>query len=143
MPRPVNALIIDDEPHVRVLLVSILKQLGLRTVWEAGDGNAGLGQVALHKPDVVLLDLNLPQISGLEVLEKIRAENPELPVIIVSAQSTMRTVSRAKELGAIDFVVKYAPKSEVVEMLSRALDKVAGEVSGETVSDGEMPPAPL
>jgi DNA-binding NarL/FixJ family response regulator len=126
MPRPVNALIIDDEAHVRILLTNILKQLGIKTVWDAAEGGAGLGLVALHKPDVVILDLNLPQISGMEVLQKIKAENPKMPVIVVSAQSTIRTINKAKELGAEGFVVKYAPKAELIEMLSIALDRIAG-----------------
>src|SRR5580700_3849902 len=100
MPRPANALIIDDEPHVRVLLTAILKQLGVRTIWEAEDGTTGIERVAQQKPDFVLLDLNLPQMSGLEVLEKLKAANPTIPIIVVSAQSTVRTVNRVKDLGA-------------------------------------------
>jgi DNA-binding NarL/FixJ family response regulator len=71
MPRPVNALIIDDEAHVRVLLTALLKQMDIRTVWEAPDGTSGLAQAALHNPEVVLLDINLPEIGGLDVLSKL------------------------------------------------------------------------
>ena len=66
MPRPANALIVDDESHVRVLLRVLLKQLGIETVWEAADGSAALEQATAHKPDVILLDINLPQVGGLE-----------------------------------------------------------------------------
>jgi DNA-binding NarL/FixJ family response regulator len=143
MPRPVNALVIDDEAHVRVLLTTILKQLGVRTVWDADNGVTGLGQAALQKPEVVLLDLNMPQISGMEVLEKLKAEHPTMPVIVVSAQSTVRTIARAKELGAVGFVVKYAPKSEVIQMLSDALDAIAGisRDAGKETDDKTAAPA--
>jgi two-component system KDP operon response regulator KdpE len=137
MPRPANALIIDDEIHVRVLLTAILKQLGIRTIWDAADGRTGLVQAALHKPDIVLLDLNLPEVSGIDVLEKLKADNPAMPVIVVSAQSTVRTIARVKELGANGYVIKYAPKSEVIQMLSDALDAVAGEPASKPAEDVE------
>ena len=139
MPRPANALIIDDEIHVRVFLTAILRQLGIRTIWDATDGRSGLGQAALHKPDVVLLDLSLPEVSGIEVLEKLKADNPELPVIVVSAQSTVRTIARTKELGASGYVIKYAPKSEVIQMLSDTLDAIAGGPSNDGEKTAEKP----
>jgi DNA-binding NarL/FixJ family response regulator len=142
MPRPVNALIVDDEAHVRVLLGAMLKQLGVKTTWEAADGTSGIAQVALHKPDVVLLDINLPEISGLDVLSKLRAEHPDVPVIIVSAQNTVRTLNRASELGAQGYVVKYAAKSEVAQMLSDALDRIAGIPEKEATGEGENKEAP-
>lgn len=142
MPRPVNALIVDDEAHVRVLLSALLKQLDIKTVWEAADGTAGIAQAGLHNPDVVFLDINLPEISGLEVLAKLKAEHPKMPVVIVSAQSTVRTINVARELGAEGFVVKYAPKSEVLQMLSDALDRIAGDPVKESKEDGEKPAAP-
>jgi DNA-binding NarL/FixJ family response regulator len=143
MPRPVNALIVDDEPHVRVLIKMLLKQLGIETVWEAGDGNVALDQAAAHRPDVILLDINLPQIGGLEVLAKLKAAHPKIPVIIVSSQSTMKTVIQTRELGAEAYVLKHAPKSEVLQMLSDAFDNIAeadSALPGPT--DGELPAAP-
>jgi DNA-binding NarL/FixJ family response regulator len=139
MPRPVNALIVDDEAHVRVLLVTLLKQLGVKTTWEASDGTAGIAQAALHNPEVVLLDINLPEISGLDVLSRLKADHPNIPVIIVSAQTTVRTVNRANELGAAGFVVKYAAKSEVAQMLSDVLDKIGGVAGGDPPGEGEKP----
>jgi DNA-binding NarL/FixJ family response regulator len=125
MPRPVNALIVDDEPHVLVLLRGLLKQLGIETVWEAADGTAALEQAAAHNPEVVLLDLNLPQTDGLQVLEKLKAAHPSMPVIVVSAQSTIRTYYRARELGAEGYVLKHATKAEVLRMLSDVFDSIA------------------
>jgi DNA-binding NarL/FixJ family response regulator len=139
MPRPVNALIIDDEPHVVVLLASLLKQLGVSTIWDAPDGAVGIQKVEAHKPDVVLLDLNLPQLDGLQVLEKLKAGHPKLPVVVVSAQSTMRTMNRAQELGALAYVLKFGPKSEVLNQLSAAFDAIA-ETPAE-VPEGGTPDA--
>jgi DNA-binding NarL/FixJ family response regulator len=142
MPRPANALIIDDEAHVRVLLAAILKQLGVRTVWEAEDGASGIEKAAQQKPDFVLLDLNLPQMSGLEVLEKLKAANPATPVIVVSAQSTVRTVNRVKELGAEGYVVKYSHKAELTQMISDLLDEFSERPSDKQIADGAKPPVP-
>jgi DNA-binding NarL/FixJ family response regulator len=130
MPRPVNALIVDDEPHVRVLIRMLLKQLGIETIWEAADGGEALEKAASHKPNVILLDINLPQIGGLEVLGKLKAAHPEIPVIIVSSQSTMKTVIQTRELGAEAYVLEHAPKSEVLQMLSEAFDHIAENTGG-------------
>ena len=142
MPRPVNALIIDDEPHVILLLRGLLKQLGIETIWDAADGSAGLDKASSLKPDVVLLDLNLPQIDGLEVLAKLREKHPGIPVIVVSAQSTLRTINRARELGAVSYVLKHAPKTEVLQTLSDAFDAIGEKSSGETAAEGKEPAAP-
>ena len=141
MPRPVNALIVDDEAHVRVLVRVLLKQLGIETVWEAPDGSAALAQAAAHKPDVILLDINLPQVGGLEVLGRLKAAHPGIPVIIVSSQSTIKTVEQTRELGAAAYVLKHAPKSEVLQMLSDAFDEIAAKTGGEPVPDGGGKPA--
>ena len=135
MPRPANALIVDDEPHVRVLIKILLKQLGIETVWEAGDGSSALEQAAAHKPDVILLDINLPQVGGLEVLSRLKAAHPAIPVIVVSSQSTMKTVIQTRELGAVAYVLKHAPKADVLQMLSDAFDSIAeGDSDGEALA---------
>ena len=141
MPRPVNALVVDDEAHVRVLIKALLKQLGILTVWEAVEGNAALEMAALHKPDVILLDINLPQVGGLEVLARLKSAAPDIPVVVVSSQSTMRTVSQTQELGAVAYVLKHAPKAEVLKMLSDAFDQIA-EDSGDKPVDPAKPATP-
>ncbi len=125
MPRPVNVLIIDDEPHVRVVFRVLLKQLGIQTVWEAADGATALEMATANHPQVVLLDINLPHMNGLEVLARLKAAHPSMPVIIVSSQNTMKTVIQARELGAAAYVLKHAPKAEVLQMISDAFDNIA------------------
>jgi two-component system OmpR family response regulator len=142
MPRPASALIIDDEVHVRVFLTAILRQLGIRTIWDAADGPTGLGHAAQNMPDFVLLDLNLPEVSGFDVLQKLKALYPKLPVIVVSAQSTVRTINRVKELGADGYVVKYAAKSEVLQMLSDILDRIAEKADGRDAGGAGKPVTP-
>jgi DNA-binding NarL/FixJ family response regulator len=142
MARPTTALIVDDEAHVRVLIRMLLKQLGIETVWDAADGSEALEKAATHKPHVVLLDINLPIVGGLEVLAKLKAAHPEIPVIIVSSQSTMKTVIQTRELGAEAYVLKHAPKSEVLQMLSDAFDSIAEKSDDAAPGGGEPAPAP-
>jgi DNA-binding NarL/FixJ family response regulator len=119
----------------------LLKQLGIETVWEAADGSAALEMADAQKPDVILLDINLPQVGGLEVLAKLKAAHPSIPVIIVSSQSTMKTVIQTRELGAEAYVLKHAPKSEVLQMLSDAFDNIAINTGGDAAPGGDPKPA--
>ena len=122
MPRPTNALIVDDEPHVRVFLRLLLKELGIENVWEAGDGAQALAQARLHQPELVLLDINLPVMSGLEVLAHLGTMLPGVPVIMVTSQGAMKTVVECVRLGATAYILKHIPKAEALAMLREALD---------------------
>jgi two-component system, chemotaxis family, chemotaxis protein CheY len=77
MPRPATALIVDDERHVHVYLRLLLKKLGVETVWDAAEGHTALELAAMHKPDVVLLDINLPQVSGWRCSQSSRRRIPK------------------------------------------------------------------
>jgi DNA-binding NarL/FixJ family response regulator len=124
-----------------MLIRILLRQLKIETVWDAVDGNEALEQAAAHKPDVILLDINLPRVGGLEVLAKLKAAFPAIPVIIVSSQSTMKTVIQTRELGAEAYVLKHAPKAEVLQMLSDAFDSIAASSGAAVPGDGEVKPA--
>lgn len=137
MPRPVSALIVDDEAHVHVYLRILLKQLGVATVWDASDGHAALELAAAHKPDVILLDMNLPQISGLEVLAKLKIANPKTHVIIVSVESKPETLVHARELGADAYVLKHLPRTKILQMLKEAFDTIAELTDGENAEGGK------
>jgi DNA-binding NarL/FixJ family response regulator len=143
MPRPVSALIVDDENHVHVYLRLLLKQLGVATVWDAHDGHAALELAATHKPDVVLLDMNLPQISGLEVLAKLKVANPKVHVIIVSVESKPETLVQARDLGADAYVLKHLPRAKILQMLSEAFDTIAELTDGEAGAPEKAAPGPL
>lgn len=134
MARPTNALIVDDEPHVRLFVKMLLKQLGIQDTWEAGDGVQALALVAQHNPELVLLDINLPQMSGIEVLAALQQERRGLPVIMISAQSSMKTVLECVKLGAIAYILKHSPKAEALKMLGEAIDSLDGE---EPEAEGE------
>ena len=129
MPQPRRALVVDDEPHVRVFLKLLLRELGIEVCGEAGDGARALELINEVQPELVLLDLNMPQLGGLEVLRQIQEERPDLPVIVVSSQSAMKTVQEVAQLGAIGYVLKHASKNEALRALREALATLEGEPS--------------
>jgi len=119
-----SVLIIEDEPVYVEALEIALGQDGL-TVFAAGDGRSGLEQFARVVPDVVLLDLMLPGIQGLDVLRRIR-ETSNVPVIVVSAKDQESAVVTALELGADDYVTKPYSVRELVARIRAAARRAAG-----------------
>lgn len=127
MARPTTALIVDDEAHVRTFLRLLLRETGIETCWEAADGGTALAMVAQHNPELILLDLNLPVMGGLEVLAKIGATQPEIPMVIVTSQSAMSTVQEAVRLGAAGYMLKHNPRNEARAALRELLDSMGDE----------------
>lgn len=125
MARPTNALIVDDEAHVRVFVRLLLKQFGIEQTWEASDGVRALAMIAQHQPELVMLDINLPMMSGLEVLAALQHERWSPPVIMISSQSSMKTVTECVKLGATAYILKHSPRPVALKMLGEALDGLA------------------
>lgn len=111
-----TALIIDDEIQIRRLLRLALESRGY-TVREAETGTLGLQEAAFHRPDVVLLDLGLPDIDGLEVLKRLR-EWSEVPVLILSVRDQEDVKVAALENGADDYVTKPFSTAELIARLA-------------------------
>ena len=103
-----NLLIVDDDEVLRSLLATELTRFG-HHVAAAATAGEGLRLVGETEPDVVLLDLSLPDQSGLEVLKQLRAERPMLEVVVLTAHGTIDSAIAATKLGAYDFLQKPAP----------------------------------
>jgi DNA-binding response OmpR family regulator len=118
-------LIIEDDRFLRELMVRKLKMENLEVV-EAEDGAEGLKKIKEEKPDLVLLDLILPEMDGFEVLEQKRKDEEikDIPVIILSNLGQKEEIDRGLQLGAKDFLVKahFSP-SEIVEKIKLFLQK--------------------
>ncbi len=110
-----KALIIDDEQQMRRLLRMVLESRGYE-VCEAADGQLGLQEAAFHRPDVVLLDLGLPGLGGIEVLKRLR-EWTDVPVLILSVRDQEMVKVEALELGADDYVTKPFGTAELLARL--------------------------
>ena len=122
---PISALIIDDEPHVRAYVRLTLQSLDVTTTWEASDGATALALYAEHAPTVVLLDVNMPMISGAETLQQLVELDPDANVVIVTSDSGHQTVRRFLELGAMGYVLKQRPPEEFRAALNELLAQFA------------------
>ncbi|MGO4838040.1 response regulator transcription factor, partial [Rhizobiaceae sp. 2RAB30] len=116
----VKILVVDDEPPIRKLL-----RVGLGTqdysVVEAGNARAAVEQVKAERPDLILLDLGLPDLAGHDLLRQWRDEGLELPVVILSSRTDEAGIVKALELGADDYVTKPFGMNELVARIRVAL----------------------
>ncbi len=114
-----TVLVIDDEPPIRRLLRTTLAAQDYRVI-EAADGQEGLSLLRHEKPDVLLVDLGLPDIDGLELIRMIRAESP-VPIVVLSSRDDEKGKVEALDLGADDYVTKPFGMEELVARLRTAL----------------------
>ncbi len=113
-------LIVDDERNIRRTIGMILKAEGFR-VLEAGSGEEGLDLLAKESPDLVLLDVRLPGMGGLETLREMRSRHPGQAVIMISGHATVRTAVEATQEGAHNFLEKPLSKESVLVAVRNAL----------------------
>jgi two-component system KDP operon response regulator KdpE len=115
----VTVLVIDDEPPIRRLLRTTLTAQDYR-VLEAANGQEGLSLLRHERPDVLIVDLGLPDIEGLELIRTIRAESP-VPIVVLSSRDDEKGKVEALDLGADDYVTKPFGMEELVARLRAAL----------------------
>lgn len=113
-------LVVDDESSIRRTLEGILRDEGFRTA-TAGDGESALKAFRDARPSLVLLDIWMPGLDGIETLKKIRAISPDTPVIMMSGHATIATAITATRLGASDFIEKPLDLEGVLTVVNRAL----------------------
>jgi two-component system nitrogen regulation response regulator NtrX len=116
-----HILVVDDEPSIRSTLGGILEDEGYR-VTAAGSGGEGLRRFADETPDLVVLDIWMEGMDGLEVLAEIKRIRPEAAVVMISGHGTIETAVKATRLGAWDFVEKPLSLEKTLLTVSRALD---------------------
>ncbi len=114
-------LIVDDEKSIRDIFSLLLEEKGY-AVETAETGAEGLGMIRKFEPDVVLLDMNLPDIPGLEVLGRIKEVRPDTAIIIITAFGTIRSAVEATKLGAYDYLEKPVDNEELLLMIFRILE---------------------
>ena len=114
-----QVLVVDDDPHIRQLLVFALEKAGL-SAREAEDGEAALASVGQQRPDLVVLDINMPKLAGLEVCRRLRAQG-DLPILFLSSRDDEIDRILGIELGADDYVVKPFSPREVVARVQAIL----------------------
>jgi len=112
--KPVRVLLADDHTLVRAGIRELLQKIdGLEVVGETGDGREALDLVKTHGPDVVLMDITMPGLNGLEAAERIAKERPKTRVIILSMHATEEYVMQALRAGAAGYLLKEAALAEL------------------------------
>ena len=133
--QEITCLIVDDHEVVREgLRLSLSRSPHIRVIGEAPDGATAVALTERRKPDVVIMDVRMPGMDGLEATKQISEQTPDSAVLIFTAYSERSLLSRGLESGAKGYILKEAPH----ETLLRAIEKVAG---GETYVDPALMPA--
>ena len=117
-----NILICDDAAFMRMMIKDILTKNGYNIAGEAENGAKAVEKYAELKPDLVLMDITMPEMDGIEALKKIKASDPGASVIMCSAMGQQAMVIESIQSGAKDFIVKPFQADRVIE----ALQKVVG-----------------
>src|SRR5579875_2779546 len=114
-------LVVDDAAFMRMMIKDILSKNGFEVVGEAADGAQAVERYQELKPDLVTMDITMPEVDGIEALKRIRAIDPQARVIVCSAMGQQAMVIDAIQAGAKDFIVKPFQADRVVEAVQKAL----------------------
>lgn len=118
-----RVLVVDDHPAFRRALTSALKMVdGFEVAGEAGGGVAACQEAGTLEPDVVLMDLSMPDLSGIDAMKQIHERQPRLPVVILTAHADPGVEKEAREAGASGFLAKGIGLEELVVVLNEATD---------------------
>jgi DNA-binding NarL/FixJ family response regulator len=116
---PIRLLVADDHAVVRAGVVSMVRESDITVVAEACDGAQALQLAQQHRPDVVLLDVRMPESDGMACLSKLKAEMPDIPVVIFTAHDNPTYIARAVALGAAGYLVKSASQAELISAVQQ------------------------
>ena len=122
----VKILIIDDNAHIRTMLAGILRAIGINLIIEAGDGAEALQILRTNRIDVVLTDLAMGPLDGIDFVRLLRnspdSPNQRVPVIMITGHSTMRRIEEARDVGVDEFLTKPLTARGVVHRLQQVID---------------------
>ena len=112
-----SILLVDDEAHIRKFVGLILRQLGVTKILEAGNGEEALTIYVAEQPDLVLLDVNMPKMDGMETLKRLKEINPDCVVVMLTSLTNRLHVEGALAGGAANYIRKDTPKDEIIKAL--------------------------
>lgn len=118
-PRPPRLLIVDDAMIMRMRIAAIAREAGWEVAGEAADGAEGLARFRELRPDLVTLDIVMPNLDGVETLRAIRAEDPAASVVMVSAVDQRAKLVECIDLGAVDFIVKPFDRERLASLFAK------------------------
>ena len=117
-----SILLVDDEPHIRKYVSLILRQLGTPRLIEAGNGVEAISAYRRENPDLILLDVNMPIMDGIETLKKLKEIAPECIVVMLTSLANRQTIEQAIELGAANYIRKDTSREEIAKALAETID---------------------
>ena len=121
--KPIHVILADDHTLVRAGIRALLERLpGVKVIGEAGDGRAVLNLVKAHQPDVVLMDIAMPGLNGLEAAERMTRDFPTVRIIMLSMHNNEEYVLRAIKAGVSGYLLKKAATAELETALHRVVD---------------------
>jgi two-component system chemotaxis response regulator CheY len=129
--RPQRLLVVDDATIMRKRIAGIAREAGWEIVAEAANGLEGLAMYRQHKPDLVTLDIVMPELDGVETLRQLRSEAPHARVVMVSAVDQRAKLRECITLGALDFVVKPFDKARLMSLFTKYGETRAPQDAGE------------
>lgn len=122
--KNLNFVVVDDAVFMRTLLKRMIEETeGYTVVGEGGNGYEAINQAKKHKPDVMTLDITMPELDGVNAIREILNESPDTKIIMVSAMGQQTMVIDAIKMGARDFVIKPFEKSRVMEAIKNVTSK--------------------
>lgn len=130
-----TAILVDDEHTMRVLLTKLLRQCGCTVVGRGENGKDALELLSIKKPDLLFLDINMPKLNGMELLEQIDKEDISAEICMISADAFSDNVKRAVELGVSGFIVKPLTLQRIESFINRAKEKIRARRSQQASSE--------
>jgi len=127
----IRVLIADDEAHIRALLGVIVSRLGGEVVALASDGEEALRLYEHHRPDLSLLDIHMPRLTGDVVMARIMQINPDALVIMLTAQDSVDSVRQCLDLGARNYILKNNPAEKIFELIQSSWAEYVAKIRGE------------
>ncbi|MDR0881286.1 MAG: response regulator [Candidatus Adiutrix sp.] len=116
-----RVLIVDDSPIMRQMLVKIFTDGGFAVAGEAADGTEAIARFEELKPDLTTLDIVMPKMRGVEVLEQLMGKYPEAKIVMASSVSDARTVMHCLKMGAKQYITKPYDENKVLSAVQKAL----------------------
>jgi YesN/AraC family two-component response regulator len=127
MPK-IRVLIADDEVHIRNIIGRIVQALGAEVVAEAADGEQAARLFELTRPDIVILDINMPSLTGDQALGRMLKIAPSTIAIMMTAQDTIDAVRNCLEIGARNYILKSNPAQEIYRLLGESWPEYVAEI---------------
>jgi len=122
----VKILIVDDSRHMRMLLRAVLQAIGLQRIYEASDGDSGFAKVLDCKPNIIVTDLSMERMDGIEFARKIRLSpntpDPCVPIIMVTGHTEQARIEAARDAGVTYFLAKPITANGLLQRIAKILD---------------------